>query len=373
MNNLELSRENKKLKYQQSILITQVRQNAIKLERIQQLEIRFISTNSLSDLIHQLLEVYRFEAKLDHVTLSLIDPDDEIKLILQEAGFALENIPNLILNKSEEDSNPFFGLSMRPKLGPYYSKNHHSLFPENKEQTGSVALLPLIRNHRLIGSLNLFSTNKARYLANSATDFLQRLAAIVSICLENTVNNERLKRVGLTDALTGINNRRFFDKRIEEEVSRFKRTLSPLTCLIFDIDYFKKINDTYGHQAGDCALIDTANIIKSQLRGTDVLARYGGEEFAVLLINTTSDEALDIAERVRKRVASYKFGFDNHDELQITISIGMATLDTQGKVNHIKLCQHDLVKNADQALYQAKENGRNQTQVYEQKPTHESP
>lgn len=365
MNNLELSRENKRLRYQQNVLITQARQNAIKLERIQQLEIRFISASSLSDLIQQLLEAYRFEAKLDHISLSLVDPEDEIKQILEETGFDLDKFPNLLLNQHEEDLNPFFGLSMRPKLGAYSAKNYQSLFPNNTEQTGSIALLPLIRNNRLIGSLNLFSTNKARYLANTATDFLQRLAAIISICLENTVNNERLKRVGLTDALTGINNRRFFDKRIEEEVSRFKRTLSPLSCLIFDIDYFKQINDTHGHQAGDCALIDTANIIRSQLRGTDVLARYGGEEFAVLLINTSSDAALEIAERVRKQIADYKFGFDNHEELQITISIGMATLDTHGKVNHIKLCQHDLLKKADEALYQAKENGRNQTQVYQ--------
>mgnify|MGYP003674126582 CR=1 FL=1 len=358
MKHTDLYQENQVLRLQHNILINQVRQNEQKLLRIQQQEIRFISSSSLPDLIYQILENYRLEARLDNVTISLIDPEYEFQRILQEAGINLENYPNLLFYQTKRQLNKLFGLSLLPRLGAYNAKIHQSLFPKTPEEKGSVALLPLIRHNNLIGCLNLSSSNKERFLYHTATDFLQRLAAIVSICLENTVNHQRLKHIGLTDTLTGINNRRFFNQRIEEEISRSKRTSLPLTFLLLDIDFFKRINDTYGHQTGDCVLVDIANIIQSQLRESDVLARYGGEEFSVLLTNTDTKDALEIAERIRECVASHQYQLNDQEQLEVTISIGMATLNDH---SNNMTNSHSLIKNADQALYQAKENGRNQT------------
>jgi diguanylate cyclase (GGDEF)-like protein len=365
-----IDQENRILKRQHNNLVNQVRQNEQKLLRIQQQEIRFISSNSLLDLIYQILENYRLEAGLDNVTLSLIDPEYELQRILQETGVNLADYPSLLFYHTEQQLKEFLGQSLAPSLGAYKAKTHQFFFPSNPEQKGSVALLPLIRQNNLIGSLNLGSSNRERFLPHTATDFLQRLAAIVSICLENTVNHERLKRVGLTDTLTGISNRRFFDQRIEEEISRSTRTSSPLTCLLLDIDFFKRINDTYGHQTGDCVLADVANTIQSQLRESDVLARYGGEEFSVLLIDTDTKDALEIAERIRECVASYRHQLDDQEQEQfeVTISIGMATLDESKHHYDSKSSSHLLIKNADQALYQAKENGRNQTRLFECMP-----
>jgi diguanylate cyclase (GGDEF)-like protein len=366
MKHTDFYHENQILKLQHNILINQVRQNEQKLLRIQQQEIRFISANSLSDLIYQILENYRLEAALDNVTLALIDSEFEIQRILKETGVNLGDLPNLLFYQTDQQLNQIFGKSLLPILGAYNPSTHKFLFPSNAAaEMGSIALLPLTRHNKLIGSLNLGSSNKERFLSHTATDFLQRLSAIVAISLENTVNQERLKSVGLTDTLTGINNRRFFDQRIEEEIARSKRTSLPLTCLLLDIDYFKRINDTYGHQTGDCVLADVAKIIQSQLRTTDVLARYGGEEFSVLLTNTEKKDALDIAERIRECIESYKYRLNDQDQLDVTISIGLAILDRRIERDESKLNSHLLIKNADQALYQAKESGRNQAKFFE--------
>lgn len=352
------------LKRRQSILINQARENEQKLQRIQLLEIRLISTTSLIDLIQQVLVNYRSLSALEAVTLALIDPEYELQRILKEENVALDDVPNLLFFQNEEQLNQLFGLSLFPRLGPFKKSIHQFIFSKHSNQLSSIAALPLIRQNKLIGSLNLGSANQERFISRDATDFLERLAAIVAICLENTTNSERLKRVGLTDPLTGINNRRFFDQRFDEEISRCKRMPSPLTCLLLDIDYFKKINDTYGHPTGDRVLIDIANIIKSQLRDTDVLARYGGEEFSVLLTNTSTIDALDIAERIRLHVAEHNFDDTNNTQLQVTLSIGMTVLSEQAYQHENGVVCHHLIEQADQALYQAKDKGRNQTTLF---------
>jgi len=361
-----LLQENHSLKRRQSILINQARENEQKLQRMQSLEIRLISTNSLYDLILQVLENYRTLSGLNSVTLTLIDPEYELQRILQEENVVLSNFPNLMFFHNEEQLNQLFGLSLFPRLGPFIESTHRFIFPDNSIKLGSIASLPLIRQDKLIGCLNLGSENKERFISRDATHFLERLAAIFSICLENTANHERLKRVGLTDPLTGINNRRFFDQRFDEEISRSKRTTEPLTCLLLDIDYFKKINDNYGHQTGDRVLVDIARIIKSQLRDTDVLARYGGEEFSVLLINTSKTDAQDIAERIRLSVAENDFTRSDEENLKVTLSIGMTELQKTAYLDANNTVCHQLIEQADQALYQAKDSGRNQVSYFEQ-------
>ena len=367
--NSDLHRENHSLKRQQSFIINQARKNEQKLQRIQQEELRFISAHSLYELIQQILVNYKTNSGLDFVTIALLDPEFEQQRILKSNGLDLNEHSSLIFFQTEEQLNQLFGLSLVPRLGPYNHDHHQFFFPQTEIQPSSVALLPLTRQGNLIGSLNLGSNNLDRFMSNAATDFLERLSAIVAICLENTLNNERLKHVGLTDSLTGINNRRFFDQRLNEEISRSKRTASPLTYLLLDIDFFKKINDNYGHQTGDRVLIDVADIIKSQLRDTDVLARYGGEEFSVLLTNTSIDDALIIAERIREQVASMQYQHNNEQSITVTISIGMSELHIVNKntEDNTDIIQ-ELFTQADTALYVAKENGRNQTRIHNAAP-----
>ncbi len=143
-----------------------------------------------------------------------------------------------------------------------------------------------MRRGELLGALNLGSVEPTRFTVEMATDFLDRLRQILAVCLENTINFELLRRTSLIDTLTGVNNRRFFEQRLGEEIDRAGRSGEPLACLFLDIDHFKRVNDTYGHQTSDLVLAEVASQIRSQLRNNDVLARYGGEEFVALLSST---------------------------------------------------------------------------------------
>ncbi len=168
--------------------------------------------------------------------------------------------------------------------------------------------------------------------------------------------NQQLEYLSRTDRLTGLNNRGYWQERQEQEFARFQRYKRPSTLLIFDIDHFKKVNDTYGHQAGDEVIRKCASTLLGNARDIDVCGRYGGEEFVVLLENTNSDGALIFAERLRQSIEALVVPHTQH-RIKFTVSLGLCQLD-----ENVKSPQHWL-ELADQGLYQSKENGRNQTNL----------
>ena len=156
------------------------------------------------------------------------------------------------------------------------------------------------------------------------------------------------------------NNRRYFDQRLSEEVKNVRRTGNPLTCMLLDVDHFKRVNDTYGHQVGDLVLREVAAIIRAQLRGSDVLSRYGGEEFSALLVNTSPEEAEEVAERIRQAIEQRVFDVPEFDPFTITISIGVATLKMPPNTHmNAKSAGQLLIGHSDRVLYDAKATGRN--------------
>lgn len=359
----DLYSENQQLRRQVKAFLTQARSNEQKMRRFQEQELRLISLNSLLDLINTILYEYRASFELDYVTLTLIDPSYEVQHILEDDGIILSEHPDLIFTLCDEELDAFYGIANTPQLESYDPAQHEFLFPKQETKPASVALLPLVRYGSLIGSLNLGSAKIERFVAGSATDFLQRLSAVVAICLENAANHERLKRVGLTDFLTGINNRRFFDQRLVEELTRSQRCGEPLSCLLLDIDNFKHINDTYGHRSGDLALKAVAALIRQQLRCSDVLARFGGEEFSVLLINSDVATGTEISERIREEIEALKIDLDDGETLKLTVSIGFSIFKgSQPDEGSSKPGEAlvTLVDQADQALYRAKNSGKNQ-------------
>ena len=186
----------------------------------------------------------------------------------------------------------------------------------------------------------------------------------INLSLQTTVDLRRidmLEAENIADPLTKVFNRRYLDRRLDEEVARSKRYSLPLSVLMLDIDYFKRVNDTYGHQAGDVTLTTLAGLVKSTQRELDVVARYGGEEFMVICTNTGLDGAALVAERLRLLVESFQInipdGLDGIQTIQISISIGVA--DFNVRVDSKK----NLIQAADQALYRAKAEGRNRVIV----------
>jgi diguanylate cyclase (GGDEF)-like protein len=165
--------------------------------------------------------------------------------------------------------------------------------------------------------------------------------------------NTRLRHMSQTDGLTGVDNRRHLEERLDEMFEHAKRLEEPFACVMCDLDRFKAVNDTHGHQAGDAVLKQFARILRNEMREIDHVGRYGGEEFMMLLPGTVLDAALIFAERVRKQVESHTFTFDG-GSIQRTASFGVSAWP------HPRINDTDaLVRSADDALYVAKETGRN--------------
>jgi len=163
--------------------------------------------------------------------------------------------------------------------------------------------------------------------------------------------HETIYRMTICDGLTGINNKRYLLESMDREIPRARRHERPLALMMFDIDHFKNINDTFGHLAGDHVLKELATLVKARLRPDDVFARYGGEEFAVILPETTRDGAYQIADAIRGLVEGHGFHFEN-ERIPVTISLGVSqyqeTFDSLA-----------FIKDADERLYEAKRGGRN--------------
>jgi len=161
------------------------------------------------------------------------------------------------------------------------------------------------------------------------------------------------------DGLTGLYNHRYFHEQLSKDFLRARRYHEFLSCVLLDIDHFKKFNDTYGHQTGDVLLSTLGHVIEDSIRDSDLAARYGGEEFALVLYHTDGPGAFHVAERLRQMVESHEVR-DKDSVLHVTISIGVSTFPSE-KIRDSK----ELIECADKALYKAKENGRNRVEVFE--------
>jgi diguanylate cyclase (GGDEF)-like protein len=169
--------------------------------------------------------------------------------------------------------------------------------------------------------------------------------------IENAYHEE-IYRLTTMDGLTQVYNKRYFLENQEREISRSHRYARPLSLILFDLDHFKHVNDTYGHLAGDYVLKQVAQVIRAKIRREDFLSRYGGEEFAILLPEIDRDQALTFAEKIRGIVEKYPFVFDG-TQIPVTISLGVATISAE------RIEPLDFIKRADENLYRAKRTGRN--------------
>lgn len=341
-------------------MIERAQQNEKTLRRFQDLEMQLLSLNSLRELVEHVLEDVQLTFDLEAISMALVDINGEIKTFLTEDGFRFGEYVDVVLLSDAAIFKKTFGRSQGIVLGDAESVLPVEFWPEGADKPKTVSIIPLMRRGMFLGALVLGSDDSGRFKADMATSFLERLGKVLSVCMENTLNYEQLRRSSLYDTLTGVNNRRLFEQRLDEEILRSLRTGDHLSCIFIDIDFFKKVNDTYGHQVGDIALKHVADLIKSQLRSHDVLARYGGEEFVAILSTATQIKAAEVAERMRMCVEKASLTIPDGEDLRITISIGVSTfiVETPGLCKPIS--KNVLVDLADRALYAAKEGGRNQ-------------
>lgn len=184
---------------------------------------------------------------------------------------------------------------------------------------------------------------------------LKLLINAFEITLKNLQLRNKIQEQAIKDGLMGVFNHRYMKMKLEEEMTRAKRYNKPLPLIIADVDYFKKFNDTHGHLLGDKVLKEIAGILQDSVRETDIVARYGGEELAILLPETPLDAACEVAERIRRNVASHPFTGKDQQTVSMSLSVGISCLD-----NEPDLEPSELIIRTDTALYRAKHQGRNQ-------------
>lgn len=325
------------------------------------IELALIGARSLAELVAVLAgRLPEQFAGIAAATLVCADPDYELSRLLAR-DMTLDRVTDGFVVLSRARLQALFPQPLRPRLGPGDPTSQALYFPGCHVSLCSMALVPLNLRGELLGMLCQGSADPAHFTGETATDLLEHLATVVALCVDNVLSHERLKLDGLTDALTGAANRRFFERRFADEMVRQQRHGRTLSCLLIDLDHFKRINDSQGHPMGDRVLRDVTTMLGKDLRAADLLARYGGEEFALLLPETPDADARQIAERLRQRIASLSWTAPDGSSLSASVSIGVASL-TGGK----EVRGRDsawLLQQADTALYEAKRRGRNRVCV----------
>ncbi len=217
----------------------------------------------------------------------------------------------------------------------------------------SLKIFPLVAGDRILGTVVAGSRKKGAF-DNDELRMLEVIAIQAAQAVLRAQLFEAMEKMATTDGLTGLFNHRTFQGRLDEQLATARRYGRKLSFILTDIDHFKPVNDTYGHQTGDYVLKGVARILKEQARDTDIVARYGGEEFAIIMPETDAKGAHAIAERIRERVLKEVFQTEQ-GPLKVTLSLGVATFPDQ----NVEKAQ--LIELADQCLYFAKDHGRNQS------------
>ena len=233
----------------------------------------------------------------------------------------------------------------------YYRKSDNKFFKKDY-----FATIPLKIEKEIVGVLNINDGEKVSFNVSNL-DFVLKLSEFISMTVSNAVLYERTKKLSVTDGLTGISNRPNMEQVLRSEFERSMRYGAPLSVVLLDVDHFKGVNDTYGHQKGDEILVAFASLLKKFCRANDTAARYGGEEFLMILPQSNAQGAFKIAERVREEMMKLNFT-GNESNFSVTTSGGVVELDRDFIKN-----TDQLVTMADQALYEAKNSGRNKTVI----------
>ena len=330
--------------------------------------VSLISTAIVNKILNQKLFV---QIKFQNVMRSiakLIENQFELNYILPIIGELIDGFvtDHLIYIFTKDENNKFKlfwpldcqdekVLSLLPKI----TKNKSHVISKD----GKTGLF-VLRNEEKITGVIAASSNIDK-LSKTDIEYLIQLSAQASVTVQRADSYAQVLRYATLDALTGLNNRRQFEVRLKQEVANAKRNNKPLCCIMLDIDYFKHVNDTWGHSAGDCILKNVAKIVSKELREYDIASRYGGEEFCILLPDTKINEAAFVAQRLRKAVekADISISEDNisgSDILNVTISVGVSEFDNTFET------PEKLHQCADIALYEAKHRGRNRVVVYDE-------
>jgi len=320
-------------------------------KKLFEIEVNILSINNFKDLFEKLLLLIEEKFGIPHVWISIISENDISHLLkVLESSQLLKERLNIVerdvfLNLVKDEKSPIL---VNTYLRPFYR-----LLPKNEKYFAkSLAIVPLILDGEVIGSLNLGDFSGFRFQPNMDTFFLSQISVKISICLSNVTAREKLKYLATRDSLTGLFNRREMENLLERELSRATRYGIPLSLLFIACDGFKMVNDSYGHSGGDALLQYLANQIIGIIRKDDIAFRPGGDEFVIILPNQTLKEAIKVSERLRSFFNKNPLKYQD-STIPVSFSLGIAsTEDSELKTSAA------LLNKADKHLYEAKKQKR---------------
>jgi len=315
-----------------------------------QKSINLLSSEKISRMMEEKLP---YILSIKYFSFFLFDKDHKRLMLMShnhpdlKKGLSIHQDDSPIMKEAMESGKYIFDQDFTSSS--YFHGRKNSLL-----KCGFFISIPLMIENEIIGVMNL-NDNKKGFYNICDLDFALSVSELVALSISNALLFEKVEKLSVTDGLTGLVNHHQMQALLKNELIRCERYASSLSIIMMDIDHFKDINDTYGHQKGDDILIYFASIMKKFCRSMDIAARYGGEEFILVLPETNLQGAFYIAERIREEIASQTF-HNQGEDFKITVSCGIAEF----KPDIIKI-PADLIKIADHALYKAKQEGRNRT------------
>ncbi len=312
-----------------------------------------ISLLSLEEISAVLVDRLPSILSIHFFTLFLYDKDKRMLNLMChnrpdiESSFSLSLSSSLIMESAVLSGQYILG--QRFKDSKYYRGSNNKFFKKDFFVT-----IPLKIEKEIVGVLNINDGEQDSF-EESSLEMVLDISDFISMSVSNAILYEQTKQLAVTDGLTGISNRPNMEQALQNEFERSMRYGAPLSVVLLDVDHFKGVNDTYGHQKGDEILVAIASLLKKVCRANDIAARYGGEEFLMILPQSNAQGAFKIAERLREEMMKMNFT-GNESNFSVTTSCGVAELDRDFIKN-----TDQLVAIADHALYEAKNSGRNKT------------
>lgn len=329
---------------QRSTLYKDTQENLRILSIIQNIS-KTITSSLDKDIIAKKV-ILELQKSFGYTHLSVYTLDDDYLNIITEIGYTNKEM----VYEKIHISQGVHGRAIRTKMVQFIEDTRKDdVYLTADTSITSEICVPLLKDDNVIGTINVESED-SRKLTLTDVNILTTVASSLAIAIDNARLHEEIKKLATTDAVTGLSNRHVFEEMLSAEVERAQRLDMNVSLIIFDIDYFKEFNDTYGHPAGDARLREVANIIKNNLRKYDIAARYGGDEFAIILSNTNQEHALNFANRLHEAAQQ---GAIQNEKAGYTLSIGIATLP-QDATTHT-----ELLIAADNAALRSKHLGKN--------------
>jgi len=327
---------------QNAKLYSMLQRRAAQLEAINAIAKRTTVELDLKELLDRLCNQLPQSFQVEHVAIFLRDEDGNLVLRAQQGNLATALRVDDVLPQG-------YACTMAGNRHVPYCGDPAEC-PAGCFPAGQEVCLPLVSFGENIGLLVCVTEQSKALLANDI-QALESVADILATATQNASYVDRVRQLAYRDGLTGVFNRRYFDSRLVDEVTRAARYGGGVSVLMIDLDHFKKINDDFGHMLGDDVLRAVSAVFVRQLRKVDVVCRYGGEEFAVVLPATQGASATAVAEKLRRAVANTEFAGVPYP---VTVSVGVAEFPAHG------IMRDDIIRAADTALYEAKASGRNQ-------------